>query len=152
MAADGCAPSFEDERSMASLMLAGKSTNDIILFHKIEISKRYYIAIANNEDLAIVENMVRNMLPWLDNQKLKLKYIDQFEGYLLGIAKNTEISETEKISQKKKLFAACYAAFQQDIVEFGGKTEINCVSRIGQELTEQDCDEFIGDKDHGCDS
>lgn len=130
-----------------SLQLTGKSTNNMVLLTKLKWADYYMGAVQRNENQSTLENILRNMLQAVDDKKLKKTYIEQYEGYLQGIANNTKVSEEVKVSQKNQLFAAVFGGYMRDVNEFTAKTEINCVSQLGQDLTEEDCEEFIMEAD-----
>ena len=119
----------------------------MVLLTKLKWADYYMGAVQRNENQSTLENILRNMLQAVDDKKLKKTYIEQYEGYLQGIANNTKVSEEVKVSQKNQLFAAVFGGYMRDVNEFTAKTEINCVSQLGQDLTEEDCEEFIMEAD-----
>lgn len=81
-----------------SLQLTGKSTNNMVLLTKLKWADYYMGAVQRNENQSTLENILRNMLQAVDDKKLKKTYIEQYEGYLQGIANNTKVSEEVKVS------------------------------------------------------
>lgn len=139
---------FEDDIGR-TLQLTGRSINDMILLTFLKWMDYYVKLVASDATLSIRENTLRTVIQMIGEPTLREKVIDLFEGTLRSVHDDASLDHTIKDKRRVIIHNAAFGGCTQYVMMVLGKSEINCVSQLGQELSEEDCAEFIRDVTEG---
>lgn len=135
---------FEDDIGR-TLQLTGRSINDMILLTFLKWMDYYVKLVAADASLNVRENTLRTVIQMIGDLTLREKVIDLFEGTLRDVYESG-VNHVEQDKKRVIIHNAAFGGCTQYVLMVLGKSEINCVSQLGQELTEADCEEFIVEK------
>lgn len=136
---------FEDDIGR-TLQLTGRSINDMILLTFLKWMDYYVKLVAADAGLNVRENTLRTVIQMIGEPTLREKVIDLFEGTLRDVSEDLNLDHTAKDKRRVIVHNAAFGGCTQYVMMVLGKSEINCVSQLGQELSEEDCAEFIMEK------
>ena len=135
---------FEDDIGR-TLQLTGRSINDMILLTFLKWMDYYVKLVASDASLKVRENTLRTIIQMIGELTLREKVINLFEGTLRDINEDITLDHEAKNKRRVIVHNASFGGCTQYVMMVLGKSEINVVSQLGQELTEVDCEEFIRD-------
>lgn len=128
------------------LMLAGRSTNEVILITLENITVQWFKLLSNPEtagNLPLLENFQRNYVQLITDPEMRRKVKGFFEGSLKTINEDADMGDEEKSKLKQTLFSINLGNVNNFKNQFLVKSTINIAVPFGQDLTEEDCDEHI---------
>jgi len=137
--------SFESEYENP-LMMAGRSTNEVVLITLENITTMWFKLISNPDtadNLPLLENFMRSYAQLITDPDMRARVVKFFEGAILSIDKDSTKDEEEKRKLKHTLFSINLGNVNNFKNQFLVKSTINIAVPFGQDLTENDCAEHI---------